>query len=208
MPGGTLVDLLSEAEARMACGIGVDDNKKLALLQQMNTAVSVKLAECVGPVIYATISAETHNGGKPYIYLKNPGPIQGITQLVEYDNTTASTLTAESNTSKAAANYLLEPVAGKVTRRDSNTDVVFPWGRQNVVVTYVVGRYTQTSTVGDRYKAAASLILKNAWRAYETAAVTMGEFDVPHASFPSFITANAAKDMLADEWRTGSGIGE
>jgi hypothetical protein len=34
----------------------------------------------------------------------------------------------------------------------------------------------------------------------------MGEFDVPHASFPTFSTPKAVKELLADEWRTGLGV--
>lgn len=207
MSGGTLVDLLTDTEAKLAIGKGVLDQDKLTLLQSGITAVSLKLAECVGPVIYSTLTAELHSGGRSYVYL-DKRPVQGIVQVVEYDYTTAGTLTAESNAAKPTSGYRFNATNGRVTRRSGNCNYLFPRGTDNVLITYVAGRYTQTSTVGDRYKDAARLILKNAWRAYETAAVQMGEFAVPHASFPTFITANAAKDMLADEWQSGSGVGE
>lgn len=207
MSGGTLIDLLTDTEARDAVGYGPADSNYADMLRLANTAVSKKLAEACGTIIYGTITAETYDGGRSYIYLRR-SPIAQLTQIVEYDSTTAATLTAETNTSKPVSAYWLNTENGKIIRRSGGADAVFPIGRGNITVDYVCGRFTATATVDERFKLAASLTLKNAWRAWESAVVTVGEFDVPHASFPSFMIPNAVKALLGDEWRQGSGIGD
>lgn len=203
-------DLLGTIEASYALGIGTADAataKTGTLLATAITAVSEKLAQSVGTIIYATVTAELHDGGRPVVYLDHQ-PVAQIVQVVEYDNTTAATLSAESNTSKTANDYALDTDAGQLIRRNSNADDSFPRGRKNVLVTYVAGRFASTATVGQRYKEAAALTLKNAWRAYENSAAQVNEFDVPIAQFPRFTIPNAVKELLADEWRSGSGIGD
>jgi hypothetical protein len=200
-------DLLSFAEAKTYVNSGTNDEQKADLLRAWITASSQLLAEKVGPVLYGTVT-ETHNGGGCHVYLKK-SPVQSIVQVVEYDGLTAGTLTAESNTSKPAAGYYLDAVAGKITRRNDNTTDSFPRGMGNISVQYVAGRYATHGSITDtRFKTATGLILKNAWRAYEASVGLDNEFDVPQASFPRFAIPNAVKDMLGDEWRTGSGIGD
>lgn len=204
-------DLLGTLEAQYALGLGTLDataaSRKGTLLATAITAVSESIAEHYGTVIYGTVTGELHDGGRPYVYLDHQ-PVQGIVQVVEYDETTAATLTAESNTSKPADGYVVELANGRVGRRNGNADTNFPKGVNNVYVTYVAGRYASTATVGAKWKEAASLYLKSVWRAYEDAVGQVDEFDVPVAQFPRFAIPNAVKELLARERRTGSGTGD
>ena len=204
-------DLLSLNEACHTLGLGTLDaavtTPKGTVLAMAVSAVSDALADKCGTIIYGTVTGELHNGGGNIIYTTR-SPLQSVVTLVEYDNTTAATLTAETNTTKTATNYLADLDNGRIIRRDSNLDATFPVGRQNIYVTYVAGRFASTATVGSRFKEAAALTLKNAWRAYEASVQQVGEFDTPIESFPRFTIPNAVKELLANEWRVGSGIGE
>ena len=79
-------------------------------------------------------------------------------------------LTAETNATKAATNYLHDGTPGKVIsgrliRRSSNYDTTYPSGRRNVEVTYVAGRAAATEVVPARFKEAASMMLRHIWTA-------------------------------------------
>lgn len=202
-----MADLLTSEEARIALGIGLNDYDRADVLAWMITGTTSLLEARVGPIVYGTISGELHDGGRSHIYL-DQRPVAQITQIVEYDNTTAGTLTAETNSTKPAAGYLFDETSGKIWRRNQNTDARFPAGRRNVSVTYVAGRCAGTA-IPDRYKDAAILTLKNLWRTFEPHMSTFanGEFDIPQAQFPRFAVPNAVKELLADEWQTGTGIG-
>lgn len=200
-------DILTATEAASVLSRGATDTSKGSLLAIAITAVTEKLEEVIGPVVYATITAELHDGGGNLIYLKQQ-PVASITQVVEYDNTTASTLTAESNTSKPTTGYYLNATNGALIRRNANADVRYPVGRGNVSVTYIAGRFATQGSITNRYKLAAAWTLKNAWRAWEASTAPLGEFEVPQASFPTFSIPNAVKELLADEWRAGSGVGD
>lgn len=200
-------DLLTAAEARRFVGLGTADLNRGTLLAQYVTMASRALVTRVGTIVYATVTGELHSGGGPNVYLQHH-PVKQVNQVVEYDNTTASTLTAESNSSKSSTGYVANLTNGRVTRRNDNVTANFPSGLDNVSITYVAGRVASTTDVDDRYKTACGLILKNAWRAQEMSMGSVDEFDVPQASFPRFAIPNAVKDMLADEWHYGSGIGD
>jgi hypothetical protein len=192
-------DLLTDDEARAALKLGPSD-PHVEHLANFVTAVSDTLADRVGPIVYGTITGELHDGGCSSIYLRRH-PVQSVVQVVEYDEITAGTLTAETNASKPEAGYLLETSSGRLIRRSGNADYPFVRGRSNVYVTYVAGRYANTAAVGERYKAAAVLMLKNAWRAFEHNVASLNEFEVPQAAYPRFAVPNAVKDLLAREWR-------
>lgn len=204
-------DLLGTLEAAYALQLGTVDagaaTAKGTLLATAITAVSESIADHYGTVVYGTVTGELHDGGRGYVYLKHQ-PVQGIVEVVEYDETTAATLTAETNASKPATGYVVDLDVGRIARRDGNADTLFPKGKKNVYVTYVAGRYASTATVGQKWKEAAALYLKSVWRSYENAAGQLDEFDVPVAQFPRFAVPNAVKEMLASERRTGSGIGD
>ena len=204
-------DLLGTLEATYALGLGTADaaasTSKGTLLATAISAVSQRIAQLCGTIVYGTVTGELHDGGGSILYLDHQ-PVQGVVTVVEYDDTTAATLTAETNATKTATNYLADLDNGRVVRRDSNADALFPAGRNNVYVTYVAGRFASTSTVSQRFKEAAEIMLKNVWRTFEASAQQVGEFDTPIAQFPRFAVPNAVKELLADEWRSGSGIGD
>lgn len=202
-------DILTADEARQYVGRGVLDVNFADVLEIGVTAVSRKLDQCVGPVVVGgtigTITGELHSGGGTCVWL-DWAPVYAMVQVVEYDGTTAATLTAESNSSKPTAAYHIETTSGRLSRRSENGAARFPGGLDNVYVTYVRGRYATTAAVDEQYKMAAGMMLKANWRMFENAAATLGEFDVPHASFPSFSVPRAVKELLSDQWRVGQGI--
>lgn len=201
-----MTDLLTGDEARQVVGRGITDSSKQELLAIAVSALSAKLVECVGPVVYGTVTAEAHDGGGNLIYLAQR-PVAQIISVTEYAGTVAGTLAVESNASKPSGGYLLaDPVSGALIRRDSNRDARFPAGRGNVLTTYVAGR-CQGTAIPEKFKLGAALMLKSGWRAWEAAVASIGEFEVPQATFPSFAVPKAVKELLADEWQTGSGTG-
>ena len=200
-----VLDLLNVDEARQWLSIGVADETKTTMLEMAITACSRKIAAAVGPVVCGTVTAELHNGGSNRFYLFQ-SPAYSISQVVEYDGTTASTLTAETNTSQTSNQYRCNVRNGQMLRRDSGRTAYFPNGIDNVSVTYVAGRYTSTDTVDDRYKEACGVMLRNMWRPFEASVGSAGEFDVPAQNFPRFAVPNAVKELLADQWRSSTGF--
>ena len=157
------LDVLSEAESLAA----VNASAATATLTNLVTAVSQQLDELCGPVVVRTITSELHDGGRPTILLRNL-PVSSITTVTEYDGTTGTTLTAETNATKTTANYLHlgtagEVASGRIVRRSNNADYVFPAGRRNIDVTYVAGRAATTSAVAPKFKQAAAMMLRNVW---------------------------------------------
>lgn len=200
-------DLLTAAEARRFVGLGTADATRGTLLAQYVTAASRTLAKACGTIIYGTVTGELQSGGRGYVYV-DEHPVAQVVQVVEYDSTTAATLTAETNATKPNDSYLADLTSGKILRRSGGAAALFPTGMDNVYVTYVAGRFASTATVDDRWKTACGLLLKNAWRSQEYGVGTVDEFDVPQASFPRFMVPNSVKELLGDEWHYGSGLGD
>jgi hypothetical protein len=199
-------DVLTSDEARLALSRGPLDTDQQDLVDAMNTAVSQRLDDAVGKIVQGTISGELHNGGCQQLYLRY-SPVVSVVQVVEYDGTTAGTLTAESNTSKPTSGYVINPTNGRLGRRSDNLDGRFPTGYDNVRVTYVAGRFAETADVDEIFKQAARLTLKSWWRMYENSTATFNEFESPMAHIPTFSVPKAAKQLLARYWREGTGIG-
>ena len=159
------VDVLTLSEARQAVGLTSDESDDY--LKTLITAVSTQLDEMCGPVRTRTVTDELHDGGSKSLLLRKR-PVYSITTVTEYNGTTATVLTAESNTSKTSTNYLHAGTtgrlsSGRVFRRNNNADNTFPDGRRNVVVTYVAGRAATTQCVPAKFKQAAVMMLRNVW---------------------------------------------
>lgn len=160
------LDILTFGEAKDAlqqdrAGSTVNDDQ----LRQWVTGVSRRIDELCGPVVVRTITDELHDGGTSCIEPRKT-PVSSITSLVEYDGTAATTLTAETNSSKPATGYLLDEDGGHyciVWRRGSGSDSTFAPGRRNVVLTYEAGRYDDTEAVDARFKMAAGAALRRLW---------------------------------------------
>lgn len=202
-----MTDILTSDEARQAVGRGVLDATKTAVLDIAVGAVTAAIETGCGPVVYGTILGEVHDGGGNKLYLSKY-PVVQINQVVTYDNLTAATLTAESNTVKPDTGYWFDSTAGALIARTANADDRFPVGRSNIIVDYVAGRFATQGSITPKFKHAAVLTLKSGWRAFEAATANLGEFDVPQQTFPGFMVPNAAKQLLGDEWHAGSGVGE
>lgn len=162
------IDVLTLIEAKQAVGLEQTNTTADAALHTLVTAVSAQLDELCGPVRTRSFT-ETHDGGWYTIRLRHR-PVYSITTVTEYDNTTSTTLTAETNSTKATSNYLHDGTAGKVAsgiirRRSNNSDATFPDGRRNVEVVYVAGRSAATEVVPAKFKQAASMMLRNVWTA-------------------------------------------
>lgn len=206
-----LLDLLTLEEAYRAIsdpvnedavaggGTGSHDDR-LALWV---TAVSRRIDEVAGPAVIRTVANELHDGGRHRVYL-NQTPVSSITSVVEYDNTTATTLAAETNSTKPADGYLLEGERHGVAvrRRASNADKKFPDGRDNVEVTYEAGRYADTASVDALFKEAASAVLRR-WQTREGGAWSTGAAPFENPPAVGFFKAvePMVKELLGDQVR-------
>lgn len=198
------LDVLSLTEAKQAVqktGTSAYDT----LLTAWITAMSRRLDRLAGPIVQRTISSELHDGGYERIYLQYH-PITSITTITEYDNTTGTALTAETNASKPdnayrVLKYSADPVykSNIVVRRSANADAIFAAGQENIDVAYVPGRFANTAAVDERFKQAGRLMLKNAMRMIEDGTGQVGEYDVPIVAFPTFTTPMAVRDLLDGE---------
>jgi len=190
-------DLLTLAEGKRALKIGPNSTDKDTQLAMYITGVSRAMDDTFGPSVNRTVTGELHDGGVPVIFPRK-WPVSSVTSVVEYDQTTAGTLTAESATSQPTDSYLLDSNGISIRRRNAGSDTYFASGRRNIYVTYVAGRAASTSAVDAQFKLGAALFLKNVWRAEEQGLVELDEFDVPRQNFPSFAVPNAVKDLLKD----------
>jgi hypothetical protein len=199
-------DLLTVKEAKQALALSESDAATNAEIGQLITAVTARIDSLCGPVVARTVTSESHdgtarNGQRKHLVRLREAPVVSITAVVEYSNTTAQTLSAESNTSKTANNYLYDSSTELLRRRASGSDSSFPHGRQNVVVTYSAGRVGATGSVSSEFKEAAAIICKHLWRIdHGSGTQTFG--DVPVEVFPSgFAIPARALDLLRGELR-------
>lgn len=207
------LDVLGFEEASAALAIGGSDTHKTADLARVITAASRRLDEAIGPVVQRTITSEIHDGGSSSIEL-NHGPVASISTVVEYQGSTAVTITAESAGFRPSDGYYAERykpnpalMSGVLVRRVSGNTGEWSCGAGNVLVTYTAGRSVSTGAVDDRYKEAAILIVRNLWRPYQNGIGQLDEYDVPVSTFPTFGLPNAVKDLLREELQTSVGFG-
>lgn len=158
-------DIVTLAEARTAINLGSSTSHDDELGQWIS-AVSERIDDLCGPVVQRTIQDETHDGGTPAVVFDE---LYGASaeSVLEYQHTTETELTEETNASKPADAYLLDQVGAGVTylrRRTAGTDSRFPSGRRNVVVTYTAGRYETTDAVAAKFKIAVGAILRRLWQ--------------------------------------------
>lgn len=194
------LDLLTLDEAKRALNVPLADTTQDTEIASYVTAVSRRIDAMCGPVVVRTVTGELHSGGAGMLF-PNMAPVATITSLVEYADTTATTLAAETNAAKTADNYLVGADGYVIYRRASGGDSSFPVGRSNVVLTYTAGRYSATATVDPRFKQAAAIFLSHLWRFEQgQGSVTFGG-PIEGLGIPSFGTPNAVRDLLADELR-------
>lgn len=169
------------------------------------TGVSQRIDALCGPVVARTISNELHDGGTIKIRPKYT-PIFAVTTLVEYDETTGTTLTAETNATKPAEGYILDGVGRHdtyIVRRSANCDYRFEPGRRNIDLTYQAGRFSDTDSVSELFKRAATVfvqhLLGTTAPAWHTNPEWQDETPSQRMRVPGFATPHFVRDMLADE---------
>lgn len=198
-------DLLSLAEVKDVLEVStIDHDEELAGLI---TGVSNRIDSMCGPVVQRTVTGEKHDGGRPFVVLdKRYGT--SASSVVEYDTSgNSTTLSAETESTKTADDYLLDDVGDGVTflrRRRSGSDFLFAAGRRNVVVTYTAGRVADTASVDELFKRAAALFITHLWKQTAPSYYTDQDFlsEVQTSPrVPGFGIPNAVKDLLADEMR-------
>lgn len=157
------LDVISLAEAKAALNIPSSVTENDLEIGVYVTAASRVLDARCGPVVNRTLTAELHDGGSYEIWLKNR-PVYSVTSVTEYDYTTGTTLTAESNSVKPADGYYLDSNQGRILRRSEDTSVRFQPGKNNVAVTYVAGRAATTAAVDELFKRAGAMLVQHNWR--------------------------------------------
>lgn len=190
-------DLLTLSEAKQ--GLAQDElfADKDTLLAGYIGAISKRLDEVCGPIVQRTITDELYDGGS-YIWLKSK-PVASISSVIEYDGTTATTLTRQTNTVEPSEGYILHPTRGKLTRTISGLPTNFCSGLQNIKITYVAGRYTTTATVDPLFKIAAQAFLSHVWKMNQgMGSNTYGDYDGGQAII-TFALPNRVKDLLGTE---------
>lgn len=192
------LDVVTLAEAKAALNITATTWDS-AELPSYITAVSRRIDTIAGPVVNRAVT-DTLDGGRRTVRLTK-APVSAVTSVTEYENTTATVLTAESTSSQVANQYVLRSGAGVVIRRSSGGDALFPQGRGNVVVVYTAGRAATTAAVDSLFKQAAAIMLANLWRTEQGGGTKeYGQFiPAPSGSFPTFAVPNAVIELLADE---------
>lgn len=161
-----LLNILSLGEGQRALPLVNSTDEKDASLLQFITGLSRRIDELCGPVVARSLT-ELHDGGDSYIRPFKT-PVYSVTTLTEYDNTTGTVLSVESNSSKPANAYLIDRNSALsnlvyLLRRSSNADSTFPSGRRNVELVYQAGRYANTAAVDAKFKMAAGAILRRLW---------------------------------------------
>lgn len=155
-------DILTLPEAKAATAIG--DDLHAGMLQQLISAVSQQLDMRCGPVVQRAIVSESHDGGSYSLRLnKTPIMVGGSASIVEYDRTTPTTLTLDALGTQNQYGFWIDRTGG-VTRLNSGSRRLFPTGQGNIVVHYIAGRYTATSTVEAKWKQAAAMLVSNLYR--------------------------------------------
>lgn len=159
------LDILTAAEAQTAAinaATGHEDR-----VAQMNTAVSKRVDELVGPVVQRPVT-EYHDGGCPAIRPRL-SPVASVTTLKEWSGSTLTTLTEDTwGTAGNADGFLVEqsgsyPHDARIYRRSSGSNVLWPSGHRSLQIVYVAGRAADTASVAARYKEVAAECLRRLW---------------------------------------------
>ena len=192
-------DLLSLTETASYLGIA-QKTKTDTEIQTFITATSLRVDEICGPNVIRTVTNEAHDGGATVIKLDH-APVSTFTTVTEYSGTTATVLTAESNSSQPANSYLWDTRTELLYRRANGGDWFFPAGRRNIVLTYQAGRVADTASVTSQFKEAALIIVAHLWRTERGAGtMTFGEDGGLVPGF-GFAIPRRAMELLADQVR-------
>ncbi len=194
------LDVVTPTEAEQALHQAVPSNDPV--LAGMVTAVSLLLDDQCGPVVQRTYTAERHSGGCSEITARH-WPIASVSAFTNYAGTTGTAWT-EITPGLSGQGYVLTPresgtgtYTGTICSADGSA-----FGNW-VTVSYTAGRAVSTTNgVPARFKQAAFFILENLWRSQQISVGSVGDFEVPYATFPaSYAIPNQVRDLLGDDWR-------
>lgn len=195
------LDVISRDEAKRAIRLSTSNTSFDTAIDALITGVSLALDKLCGPIVVRTITGEVHDGGNRSIIL-NYKPVSSITTVTEYNGTTATTLTAQTNTSQGPSNYLADLTTGILRRRSSNYADRFAAGAGNIVVTYIAGRYATTATVAEDFKQAAGVTFAHWWRPEQGFA----SLDPDGAPLAGIAIPNAALKFLGLDLRKDNSV--
>jgi uncharacterized phiE125 gp8 family phage protein len=131
-------------------------------LQTFIAAASQMIYNKVGVVSGSPTVDEWHDGGSETIVLRNMGPIESVTTVIESYGTTVYTLTQVSLDTPAAGSayqYTVDLDQGLLIRRAAGIAIPFAAGSRNIHVTYVAGYATVPADI----KQAALVLLDHLW---------------------------------------------
>lgn len=193
-------DIIDLAYAKRVLRISGTDTSKDDLLAGYITASSRMLDRHAGHTVAYSVTDELHDGtnasGRGYrqMIILRHRPVIEITAVSE-----SGVVLTDSDW--MAGRYDPDPTlfSGIVRRRAGDADAWWNYGRDNLSFTYTAGRSVSTGAVDERFQRACAIVLENLWRDREPSLETMGEYDVPRQSFPTFAMPNAVKHLLSEE---------
>lgn len=135
--------------------VSVSSSSEGVLLESMVGAASLRCeTECARKLVSRTHTNEIHNGTGSWVLRLREFPVSSVTTVEFLTADVPATWTAQS-----ASDYpvtIVEPVKDIIAYRN----LIFPWGFQNVRVTYVAG----LSSVAEDLKAACRMVLLDLWK--------------------------------------------
>lgn len=145
--------LLTMEEAQEA--IAVSGSSESVLLESLVGAASLRCeTECARKLMTRTHSNEIHNGTGSWVMRLREFPVTSVTTVEFLTADVPATWTAQSTSDYPVT--IVEPVKDVIAYRNLS----FPWGVQNVRVTYVAG----LSAVAEDLKAACRMVLLDLWK--------------------------------------------
>lgn len=192
------LDVITVAKAKVALNIAAANTDHDTELAAYVTAVSLAMDKMFGPIVQRSVT-EAHDGGGA-IFLRSY-PVASITSVAERSGTTATTLAAENFAAPTANDYQVDLLAGILDRRSGGWPSTFAYGSQNIIVTYVAGRFANTAAVDANFQEAAAITVSHLWRPEQ--GVATGPFGAENVGqLPlTFAFPNAAMQLLPGEKR-------
>lgn len=198
-------DLLTIVEARSAVNLPAGDTSHDVDLKLFVSGISGRVDALCGPVVQRAVAGERYSGGKRRVLLEQT-PASAVTSVSEWDGTTETVLTEETDAVKPSDAFMLdsEGVYSFVYRRAVGSDSVFPAGRRNVVIDYTAGRFATTADVGEQFKLTATSILRRIWKREQSSWSQTTDFfadtESPRPSMSFFRAVDPmVQELLADE---------
>jgi hypothetical protein len=198
------IDILSLDEAKQALSQDSLYSENDTLLSGYISSVSRRLDQVCGPIVQRTVTGELYDGRGHTIWLRQR-PLASVTQVIEYDKAVAETLTEDTNSVSPADGFRVDLKSGTITRMISGVPYKFVSGIQNIRVTYIAGRYTDTANVDPLFKIAAQAFLAHVWKTNQGMGTQTFSYDGATPTV-TYALPNRVKDLLGDEIQT-PGIG-